>query len=294
MRQSLLAILFLAVSLLAPALANAASNTAQPANPASVTLTPQQARDALSVLNDPARRAQVADTLRAVAAAGALAAPPAGRIGGNGCVIGRARERRVERAREVADEQRPRVANLASGGTLARADRRRLAPFDGRSARLWLGALVVARTHRHRRGPPAHRTRKLDRADFARARAAARIPVRAVPARATRADRGAWHRRCRRDAARARDRKSARRCARKPRPSAPAMKPRCTSRKRRPIRCAASVTRRVTGRCCSACPAHCCTRSCRSCRSRCSSPRRRSSSRSSSTTTRPKRVSRAH
>jgi moderate conductance mechanosensitive channel len=78
MRQSLLAILFLAVSLFAPALANAAPGTVQPANPASVTLTPQQARDALSVLNDPARRAQVADTLRAVAAAGALAAPPAG------------------------------------------------------------------------------------------------------------------------------------------------------------------------------------------------------------------------
>ncbi|MGF6933320.1 small-conductance mechanosensitive channel [Paraburkholderia sp. UCT70] len=50
-----------------------------PATPASaaVTLTPQQARDALAVLNDPKRRAQVADTLQAIAAAGALSAPPA-------------------------------------------------------------------------------------------------------------------------------------------------------------------------------------------------------------------------
>ncbi|SIT41211.1 Small-conductance mechanosensitive channel [Paraburkholderia ribeironis] len=43
-----------------------------------VTLTPEQAREALSVLNDPKRRAQVADTLQAIAAAGALSAPPAG------------------------------------------------------------------------------------------------------------------------------------------------------------------------------------------------------------------------
>ncbi|NUX99382.1 mechanosensitive ion channel domain-containing protein [Paraburkholderia youngii] len=53
----------------------------EPAHPtpasAAVTLTPQQARDALSVLNDPKRRAQVADTLQAIAAAGALSAPPA-------------------------------------------------------------------------------------------------------------------------------------------------------------------------------------------------------------------------
>ncbi|MGF6741816.1 mechanosensitive ion channel domain-containing protein [Paraburkholderia atlantica] len=53
----------------------------EPAHPSSasaaVTLTPQQARDALTVLNDPKRRAQVADTLQAIAAAGALSAPPA-------------------------------------------------------------------------------------------------------------------------------------------------------------------------------------------------------------------------
>ncbi|CAH2909387.1 MAG: Potassium efflux system KefA protein / Small-conductance mechanosensitive channel [uncultured Paraburkholderia sp.] len=48
--------------------ASAASGTA-------VTLTPDQARQALSVLNDPKRRAQVADTLQAIAAAGALSAP---------------------------------------------------------------------------------------------------------------------------------------------------------------------------------------------------------------------------
>ncbi|SAL17948.1 mechanosensitive ion channel domain-containing protein [Caballeronia humi] len=54
---------------------SAVASAASP-NPAPVSLTPQQARDALAVLNDPARRAQVADTLRAVAAAGALATPP--------------------------------------------------------------------------------------------------------------------------------------------------------------------------------------------------------------------------
>lgn len=44
---------------------------------AAVTLTPEQARQALSVLNDPKRRAQVSDTLQAIAAAGALSTPPA-------------------------------------------------------------------------------------------------------------------------------------------------------------------------------------------------------------------------
>ena len=56
----------------------AAVTPATPAAEASgtaVTLTPDQARQALSVLNDPRRRAQVADTLQAIAAAGALSAP---------------------------------------------------------------------------------------------------------------------------------------------------------------------------------------------------------------------------
>ncbi|KAA1013602.1 mechanosensitive ion channel [Paraburkholderia panacisoli] len=63
----------------APAVAAAAQATPTPAAPASgpVSLTPAQARDALAVLNDPNRRAQVADTLQAIAAAGALSAPPA-------------------------------------------------------------------------------------------------------------------------------------------------------------------------------------------------------------------------
>ncbi|WP_429317343.1 mechanosensitive ion channel domain-containing protein [Paraburkholderia sp. GAS448] len=42
-----------------------------------VALTPDQARQALDVLNDPQRRAQIEDTLRAVVAAGALSAVPA-------------------------------------------------------------------------------------------------------------------------------------------------------------------------------------------------------------------------
>lgn len=53
---------------------SAASATAA-SSAAPVILTPAQARDALVVLNDPKRRAQVEDTLRAVAAAGALATP---------------------------------------------------------------------------------------------------------------------------------------------------------------------------------------------------------------------------
>ncbi|NPT57224.1 mechanosensitive ion channel family protein [Paraburkholderia elongata] len=47
------------------------------ASGAAIALTPEQARQALSVLNDPTRRAQVSDTLQAIAAAGALSAPPA-------------------------------------------------------------------------------------------------------------------------------------------------------------------------------------------------------------------------
>ena len=60
--------------------AHAAPASAAPPGTASsaaapVMLTPEQARQALIVLNDPKRRAQIEDTLRAVAAAGALATP---------------------------------------------------------------------------------------------------------------------------------------------------------------------------------------------------------------------------
>jgi small-conductance mechanosensitive channel len=64
----------------APVLAAAPqAHSSAAATPASapVSLTPEQARAALSVLNDPKRRAQVSDTLQAIAAAGALSAPPA-------------------------------------------------------------------------------------------------------------------------------------------------------------------------------------------------------------------------
>jgi small-conductance mechanosensitive channel len=51
---------------------------AQPvSNPSTVALTPEQAKRALQVLGDPKSRAQMEDTLRAIAAAGALATPPA-------------------------------------------------------------------------------------------------------------------------------------------------------------------------------------------------------------------------
>jgi small-conductance mechanosensitive channel len=64
-----------------PALAAAPTSASAPSAPASassapVKLTPDQARQALDVLNDPQRRAQVTNTLHAIAAAGALAAPP--------------------------------------------------------------------------------------------------------------------------------------------------------------------------------------------------------------------------
>ncbi|MFM0339639.1 mechanosensitive ion channel family protein [Paraburkholderia fungorum] len=78
--RKLLLVWFLVFSALcaAPAFAAAAHPAAAPAASASaITLTPEQARQALDVLNDPKRRAQVTDTLNAIAAAGALAAPPA-------------------------------------------------------------------------------------------------------------------------------------------------------------------------------------------------------------------------
>lgn len=55
------------------AAAPAAASAANPAAP--VVLTPAQAHAALQVLDDPVQRAHVADTLRAIAAAGALATP---------------------------------------------------------------------------------------------------------------------------------------------------------------------------------------------------------------------------
>lgn len=56
------------------------SASAPPAasNPSPVTLTPDEAKRALDALNDPKTRAKLTDTLRAIAAAGALSAPPAG------------------------------------------------------------------------------------------------------------------------------------------------------------------------------------------------------------------------
>src|ERR1700712_558799 len=78
--RKLLHAFFLAFLLLGAPSVFAAVTPATPASAASgtaVTLTPDQARQALSVLNDPKRRAQVADTLQAIAAAGALSAPAA-------------------------------------------------------------------------------------------------------------------------------------------------------------------------------------------------------------------------
>ena len=71
-----LLIVWLLILFAAPAFA-AALAPASAATTAPVTLTPAQARQALAVLNDPRQRAQIVDTLHAIAAAGALSAPPA-------------------------------------------------------------------------------------------------------------------------------------------------------------------------------------------------------------------------
>ncbi|AXF17057.1 mechanosensitive ion channel family protein [Paraburkholderia caledonica] len=73
--RKLLHACFLVFFLLGAPAVFAAVTTATPASGATVSLTPEQARQALSVLNDPKRRAQVADTLQAIAAAGALSTP---------------------------------------------------------------------------------------------------------------------------------------------------------------------------------------------------------------------------
>ncbi|RKP45047.1 mechanosensitive ion channel domain-containing protein [Pararobbsia silviterrae] len=74
----LFSILSVAPRVSAQSAASSATPSATPSAAASgALLTPEQARDALAVLNDPKRRAQVEDTLRAVAAANTLAAPAA-------------------------------------------------------------------------------------------------------------------------------------------------------------------------------------------------------------------------
>jgi moderate conductance mechanosensitive channel len=65
--------LFLSSIAFADALASA---PAPASSPPPVVLTTDQARHALEVLNDPRARAKLVDTLRAIAAAGALSAPP--------------------------------------------------------------------------------------------------------------------------------------------------------------------------------------------------------------------------
>jgi small-conductance mechanosensitive channel len=83
---SLSSLLLLLLLSLFVACAHAASSASAPSaaqpgpasNPSSVALTPDQAKRALQVLGDPRSRSQMEDTLRAIAAAGALAAPPSG------------------------------------------------------------------------------------------------------------------------------------------------------------------------------------------------------------------------
>ncbi|MFM0315800.1 mechanosensitive ion channel [Paraburkholderia nemoris] len=77
MRKKLHAWLVIFLLLSASPVFAAVAQPAAAASGAAPTLTPEQARQALSVLNDPTRRAQVSDTLQAIAAAGALSAPRA-------------------------------------------------------------------------------------------------------------------------------------------------------------------------------------------------------------------------
>ena len=78
MRKILLACLLFMFALSAlAASAPAAAPAAGASSAAPLRLTPEEARQALDVLNDPRRRSQIEDTLRAVAAAGALSAVPA-------------------------------------------------------------------------------------------------------------------------------------------------------------------------------------------------------------------------
>ncbi|WP_144109210.1 mechanosensitive ion channel family protein [Paraburkholderia sp. BCC1886] len=93
MRKILHAWLVVIFAIGATSSASVSAATAQPASASkaaasAVTLTPDQARQALSVLNDPKRRAQVADTLQAIAAAGALSAPPAAATAGASAASG--------------------------------------------------------------------------------------------------------------------------------------------------------------------------------------------------------------
>lgn len=78
MRKFLIAALLICCFLPFARAQSAASVPAAASNPAPVTLTPDEAKRALDALNDPKTRAKLNDTLRAIAAAGALSAPPAG------------------------------------------------------------------------------------------------------------------------------------------------------------------------------------------------------------------------
>ncbi|GLU33859.1 mechanosensitive ion channel domain-containing protein [Trinickia caryophylli] len=60
----------------APTGASGTAASAGASNPSPVTLTPDEAKRALDAINDPKSRARISDTLRAIAAAGALSAPP--------------------------------------------------------------------------------------------------------------------------------------------------------------------------------------------------------------------------
>ena len=140
-------ILFAVPALAAPA-KPAASATA------AVTLTPDQARQALVVLNNPQKWAQIQDTLRAIAAAGALSAPPAASAAAATAASTPAAASGAAGAVHAAFESNGLASQLARQGAhgtvlVAKALRRSAAALlDVSSVRAWWADLMTSPRHR--------------------------------------------------------------------------------------------------------------------------------------------------
>jgi small-conductance mechanosensitive channel len=127
----------------------AAPAPAQPvSNPSSVVLTPDQAKHALQVLGDPKSRAQMEDTLRAIAAAGALATPPvasapaaASATGASGVLSAIASSNGL-----VSEVSHQVVRTIRGIGTSLRHSAGAL--LDVRSVRAWWGYEITSREGR--------------------------------------------------------------------------------------------------------------------------------------------------
>jgi moderate conductance mechanosensitive channel len=149
--RKLLVVWFLILFAL-PALAAPAKSAASA--PAAVTLTPDQARQALVVLNDPQRRAQIQDTLRAIAAAGALSAPPVAASASASAASAPAAASGAAGVVHAALESNGLASQLAREGAhgavqVAQALRRSVAALlDVSSVRAWWADLMTSPQHR--------------------------------------------------------------------------------------------------------------------------------------------------